>query len=664
MELCIEEVTEKKAPTICLNMIVKNESKIILRLLETVLPIIDTYCICDTGSTDMTKELIKEFFDVRCIEGKIIEEPFKNFGYNRTVAANAAKGMADYLLLLDADMKLEIDSSFDKSKLTADVYTIAQGSKTFNYYNVRLIRSSLNFSCVGSTHEYYGIKGPRIEKQLHSLRINDIGDGGCKDDKFERDVRLLTEDLKTNPNNPRTHFYLASSYKNSGNYLKAIEHFKKRISLGGWIEENWYSRYELGTCYMKIGKEAEAIQTWLEAYDYHPKRMENLYQIVKHYRIKGKQKLSYVFYKLAKQVPYPSDNILFIHKDIYNYLLDYEYSIIAFYVNKTADMRPIFMKLMNVSSSSMGNLLSNYKFYVKSLDTYKINEINLSLYKEIADEEKDNFKATTPSIISNEDNYIINVRMVDYTLHRNGSYSYPDGYSVNTKNIGLVLDKEFNVIQSKNFLPDFNKDCRIRGLEDVKIINCGENIGYISTKQSDTTEDYVLTMAGGIYDLTKDKLEYNEIFSPINAKCEKNWALFLQNEELKAIYKWYPLTIYDSINTGKLGKKQEIEMPYFFKDVRGSTNGYIYKDELWFICHLVEHGQPRHYYHLFVVLDKNTLKLKKYSYLFKFDLSEKVEFCLGLVVEDERIIVSHSNWDKTSKLKMFNKKQILKELFV
>ena len=74
MELCVEELTEKKAPTICLNMIVKNESKIILRLLETVLPIIDTYCICDTGSTDMTKELIKEFFDVRCIEGKIIEE--------------------------------------------------------------------------------------------------------------------------------------------------------------------------------------------------------------------------------------------------------------------------------------------------------------------------------------------------------------------------------------------------------------------------------------------------------------------------------------------------------------------------------------------------------------------------------------------------------------
>ena len=101
MELCVEELTEKKAPTICLNMIVKNESKIIVRLLTTVLPIIDTYCICDTGSTDQTKEIIQDFFERRHIKGKLFEEPFKNFGYNRTVAIQAAKGMADYLLLLD-----------------------------------------------------------------------------------------------------------------------------------------------------------------------------------------------------------------------------------------------------------------------------------------------------------------------------------------------------------------------------------------------------------------------------------------------------------------------------------------------------------------------------------------------------------------------------------
>ena len=42
MEL-IENKNEN--PTLCLNMIVKNESKIITRLLESVLPVIDSYCI-------------------------------------------------------------------------------------------------------------------------------------------------------------------------------------------------------------------------------------------------------------------------------------------------------------------------------------------------------------------------------------------------------------------------------------------------------------------------------------------------------------------------------------------------------------------------------------------------------------------------------------------
>ena len=66
-------------PAVCLNMIVKNESKIITRLLNSVLPIIDTYCICDTGSTDNTKEIIIEFFNEHGITGKIVEKPFKNF---------------------------------------------------------------------------------------------------------------------------------------------------------------------------------------------------------------------------------------------------------------------------------------------------------------------------------------------------------------------------------------------------------------------------------------------------------------------------------------------------------------------------------------------------------------------------------------------------------
>ena len=82
-------------PTLCLNMIVKNESKVILRLLSSVRQIIDTYCICDTGSTDNTVELIQNYFNQYNIQGKIISEPFQNFAFNRNVAFNHAKNQKE-----------------------------------------------------------------------------------------------------------------------------------------------------------------------------------------------------------------------------------------------------------------------------------------------------------------------------------------------------------------------------------------------------------------------------------------------------------------------------------------------------------------------------------------------------------------------------------------
>ena len=107
MELKLKE-DANYVPTLCLNMIVKNESKIITRLFDSVLPIIDTYCICDTGSTDNTVELIKQYFDNKNIKGVVVTEPFKDFAYNRNFALQSCLGLSDYVLLLDADMVLRV----------------------------------------------------------------------------------------------------------------------------------------------------------------------------------------------------------------------------------------------------------------------------------------------------------------------------------------------------------------------------------------------------------------------------------------------------------------------------------------------------------------------------------------------------------------------------
>lgn len=648
--------TPSSIPTICLNMIVKNESKIITRLFDSILPIIDCYCICDTGSTDNTKEIITNYFQEKNIPGKIIEREFKNFGWNRTEALKAAKNMATYLLLLDADMKLVVKPEFDKSKLTIPVYSIQQGNDTFKYYNTRLVSGSLDITCVGPTHEYYDLPKGTQQGRLETLFINDIGDGGCKDNKFTRDIRLLKEGLETDPNNGRHMFYLANSYYNTNQIDAAIEMYKKRIKVNDWVEECWYSYYRLGHCYQKKKDYPKALSTWLDAYDYYPHRSENIYEIVKHYRILGKQKLAYHFYKLGKSIPFPKDNVLFLHYDVYNFLFDYELTIFAYYLPSKPNVLSNYMKIFNTKNNlDLNHILSNYKFYCKQLSP------NTSIdMKELCPYLCPGYTSSSPSIIPYKEGYLANIRFVDYKLERNGEYTYRDGQNVHTRNGYVQLNKNFEVVQSKLFEEHYDYTCRIRGIEDIKIIQHGEKIHYMGTYQIPKT--YKLCICFGEYNLTAPKLRFNCFSSPKNNNCEKNWTLFNYKDELRFVYEWQPLTIGKIIDASTSEIIITQEGPPIFKHFRGSTNGYLYNNEYWFITHIVEHSKPRHYYHCMVVLDGDTLQHKRHSRLFTFD-GEKVEFCLGLIVEDERIITTNSNWDATSKLKVFDKKTLLKDLF-
>lgn len=47
--------------SLSLCIIVKNEEKVLPRILKPMKEIVDKILICDTGSTDRTKEIIREF---------------------------------------------------------------------------------------------------------------------------------------------------------------------------------------------------------------------------------------------------------------------------------------------------------------------------------------------------------------------------------------------------------------------------------------------------------------------------------------------------------------------------------------------------------------------------------------------------------------------------
>ena len=102
----------------------------------------------------------------------------------------------------------------------------------------------------------------KYDKGQTYVYIDDKNDGGCKSDKFERDVYLLRADVADNPKNDRAHYYLGQSLKDLGKFEEAIEMFMKRIELGGWFEERWYAHYQIAKCYDHMGQPYE-MEAWM-----------------------------------------------------------------------------------------------------------------------------------------------------------------------------------------------------------------------------------------------------------------------------------------------------------------------------------------------------------------------------------------------------------------
>lgn len=337
------KIDAKKESTkkICLTMIVKNESRIIERCLNSVKDIVDYISICDTGSTDNTVAIIEAFMKNNHIPGKVHHHEWKNFGHNRSLSVQESQKMLSdlsvslhscYLLLLDADMLLEIDPSFKKETLNADSLLLIQKTHWMTYYNTRLIKASQPWKCIGVTHEYWGCDENTSSDKLETLVIDDREDGGAKADKFERDIRLLTQGLKDEPDNVRYMFYLAQSYKCIHAYEDSIRWYKARIKAGGWKEEVWYSKCMIGEMYEAMEQWDNALHWYLDAFQTNPDRAEPLQKIATKYRMDGQHHLAYLFAKQGSRIPFPKDQILFIIHPVYDYMLDDEIAIVGWYI--------------------------------------------------------------------------------------------------------------------------------------------------------------------------------------------------------------------------------------------------------------------------------------------------------------------------------------------
>ena len=318
--------------TVALSMIVKNEAHVILRALSSVLPYIDSWAICDTGSTDGTQEIIREA--LKGIPGELREVPWVDFGKNRTQAVQLAQTKADYVLILDADLVLNVYDPDFKEKLDADAYELRYEGN-LDYTNTRLVSSKCDWFYVGVTHEYITLETEASPVLFPQLTLTDYGDGGNRADKFERDIRLLSKALEIEPDNERYVFYLAQSYKDLGEFSFALRWYKRRAKMRGFDEEKWYAMLMAGKMMLLLDIPwAEVQAQLLAAFAYRPTRIEPLYEIVKHYRATGEYATGFMFAAIwGHGFPYPTDR-LFIDRPVYTSLFEEAY---VFLVQKMQD---------------------------------------------------------------------------------------------------------------------------------------------------------------------------------------------------------------------------------------------------------------------------------------------------------------------------------------
>ena len=350
---------------ICLNMIVKNEVKVLPRLIRSIKDYIDYYVIVDTGSSDDTIALIKREMSAYGIEGEVHERPWVNFGVNRQQALElaVAADKADWLLFIDADEELAVSDPKFYEKLEPGVtYELEKHQGELRYavhhlVNVRVGR----YRWEGPVHNYLvELSGERRRETRKDAWIIYHDAEGAKshgvtqEEKFLRDARLLEAELARNPSDARSQFYLAQSYRDAEQFERAIECYKKRAAMeNGYDEERFIAQLEVGRISLRLEKsEAIVLSELLSAYALRPTRAEPLFELARYYREKGGYAMATLFAKAGLQTPRTGDR-LFVVESAYSWRLLDELAVSAHWVGDYATTQRACRSLLELAENGV-----------------------------------------------------------------------------------------------------------------------------------------------------------------------------------------------------------------------------------------------------------------------------------------------------------------------
>ena len=318
-------------------IMMKDEERLIGLSLRSTIDFVDAYIFYDTGSTDRTIEICKEFCEKNGVPMYLKSGEFVDFSVSRNVLLRFADNKANYLLLLDSGDELRggynmwqtiIESTSKKEKMAGFYCTqnwTVGGGKGIEYKNIRFVKTGMEWHYEYPVHEY--ITCPKCSNETVSeMKVTVYQDRtldqGKSKKRWERDRAVLLAELRKRPNDPRVVFYLGQTYRCLENYDSAASNFFKRIDMNnGFHDENQQAFIEL-YCMSKfiperIPKERalELLRTLWNRY----KRGEAAFYLSKEYMIARDFKQGYEWAKTCCELPYPEHVKLWVDKKIYNH---------------------------------------------------------------------------------------------------------------------------------------------------------------------------------------------------------------------------------------------------------------------------------------------------------------------------------------------------------
>jgi glycosyltransferase involved in cell wall biosynthesis len=376
----VKPVTLEQTISLCLVMIVKDEEDTIKKCLTAVSPYIKYWVIVDTGSSDNTLAVIKETMEALNIPGEIHERPWVNFEVNRTESLQLAKGKCDYRWIIDADDTFYPDvpgtNPFAGLEMTPDCYQISYKLNSLQYHRAQIVKSDQNWVYKGVLHEYLFLDEEKKDvmqaqvKGCHVVAdISPLKRASSLEEKYSNDAKILEAALEKEPGNERYMFYLAQSYRDSSQLDKGIEAYQKRIDMGGWEEEVYYSMYMIAKISEKMGKDDETLTNlYSKAWEYRPSRLEAVFHVMRKLRDQGRHLVAFAYGDVAIKTKGTAD-ILFIEPEIWQWRLLDEYSLAAYYIGNpdialektSAILNAPFFK--DIAPEEQARLKKNFDYY-------------------------------------------------------------------------------------------------------------------------------------------------------------------------------------------------------------------------------------------------------------------------------------------------------------